>query len=66
MGSLEYRPLQERRPEMITITVQTVYVDGKRQRNQYDIEVGDQAINNIDQETLDKLVEQLRKITSDL
>jgi hypothetical protein len=51
---------------MITITVQTVYVDGKRQRNQYDIEVGDQAINNIDQDTLNKLVEQLRKITSDL
>jgi hypothetical protein len=48
----------------ITIIVQTVYIDGKKARNSYDIELGDQALSDIDEETLNRLIEQLRKVAS--
>jgi exo-beta-1,3-glucanase (GH17 family) len=47
---------------MISITVQTVYIDGKRDKTVYDINVGEEAITGIDEETMDKLIEQLRKV----
>jgi hypothetical protein len=49
---------------MITITAQTVYVDGRKDKTVYDVSIGDEAITCIDEETMNRLIEQLRKVSA--